>query len=72
MKELSPCPYCGGQPELVRVGDDKQYVIYRCSQCHKTPVKNGDARLTPCGARRMWNRAVSYVNATGGADHAAD
>ena len=59
MVKLKPCPFCGGQPEIARVGDDKQYVIYRCSQCHKTPLKGDDARLTPWGARRMWNRRVS-------------
>lgn len=53
---LLPCPYCGGEPRLIRCGDQKEYLVYQCSKCHKTPVKSCEARITEYGARKIWNR----------------
>lgn len=55
-RELSNCPFCGGKPELNRVGDNKQYLVYICSECHSTPVLNCQARCTESGARKIWNK----------------
>lgn len=57
--ELKLCPFCGGEPELRRVGDNKQYNVYFCSQCGQTPVRCGEATMTQRGARKMWNKRVS-------------
>ncbi len=54
--KLKPCPFCGGKPELTRAGDNKQFYVYFCSQCCKTPVKYSEARLTEWAARRSWNK----------------
>lgn len=54
--ELKPCKYCGGTAELVRVGDFKDFFAYRCSCCHKYHAKASEARRTPWGAKRVWNR----------------
>lgn len=58
MIELKPCPFCGGKPDLCKVGDRKQYYAFVCSQCGRTTVRNSDARCTVWGARRIWNRRV--------------
>lgn len=56
MSELKPCKYCGGKPELVNVGDWKQYYAYRCSNCHQYHAKHSEAALTKWGAKRVWNK----------------
>ncbi len=56
--KLKPCPFCGGTPKLRRGGDSKQYFMYFCSQCYKTPVKYSEARLSERAAKRTWNRRV--------------
>ena len=53
---LLPCKYCGGSPKLIKCGDWKQYVVYICSSCYKTPVHSDEARLTKYGARKIWNK----------------
>lgn len=58
-KELKPCPFCGGVPELRETGDLKQFYVFRCSKCDKTPVRWHEARLTAWGAMRIWNRRCS-------------
>lgn len=56
--DLKPCKYCGGKAELVRVGDWKEYFAYRCSKCQKYHARHSEARLTPQGAKRVWNGRV--------------
>ena len=56
MSELKPCKYCGGGAELVRVGDNKEYLAYRCSNCGNFHARRSEARRTPSGARNVWNR----------------
>ena len=58
-KELKPCPFCGGKPIIKLVGDNRDYFVYSCGKCHKTPVHQDEARLTRWGARRIWNRRVN-------------
>lgn len=65
-EELEPCPYCGGEPTLRRCGDQKEYLVYQCSACHKTPVMYCEARVTENGARKIWNlRAKQEGNSDG-------
>lgn len=54
--KLKPCKYCGGRAELVRVGDYKEYFAYRCAHCHQFHARHSEARRTPWGAKRIWNR----------------
>lgn len=56
--EPKPCPVCGGEPRLVRCGDKKEYLVYQCSKCHKTPVRYDEAMCTERGARKIWNYRV--------------
>lgn len=36
MSELKKCPFCGGDAEVVSLGDPKHgaYIVCRCSTCH--------------------------------------
>ena len=61
MTELRKCFECHVTPELRRVGDWKQYLVYVCPQCNDTPVRSGEARLTERGARKIWNKRVDEV-----------
>ena len=47
---------CSVEPRLFRVGDDKQYFVYMCPKCFRTPVENHEARVTEAGARNVWNK----------------
>lgn len=53
--KLRPCK-CGGTPRLGRVGDQKVFFVYQCSECYYVPVKYYEARRTEFGARLLWNR----------------
>lgn len=61
MIELHECPYCGGYPKPIRVGDHREYVVYICGDCYKTPVSDCEASLTGTGAAKVWNRSVEKV-----------
>ena len=56
--ELKPCPFCGEKPIIKQVGDRKQYMVFFCEVCGKTPVHSSEARYTVRGAIRIWNRRV--------------
>ena len=64
MLKLKSCPYCGGKPKLIRCGDHKEFVVYICSKCYKTPVCSCEARLTERGARKIWNKKVDTSKPT--------
>ncbi len=61
MSELKPCKYCGGEPELVRVGDNKEYLAYRCSKCGNFHARRSEARRTPFAAKRVWNKRAKEM-----------
>ena len=31
--ELKPCPFCGGEAKIERVGDFRKSTIYACTEC---------------------------------------
>ena len=31
---LKPCPFCGGEAEIQRMGDVRQSMIIGCTNCH--------------------------------------
>ena len=33
MSNLKPCPFCGGDAEIERLGDRRQSTVYSCTQC---------------------------------------
>ena len=51
---LSKC--CAAPAKLIKVGDQKEYFVYVCAKCFKTPVHNDEASLTEYGAMLVWNR----------------
>lgn len=52
---LKHCPLCGGHPQPIRVGDRKQYVVYRCEDC---TLPCYEASITGYGAMKVWNLHV--------------
>ena len=55
MAKLKPCKYCGGKPELKRVGDFREWYTYRCNKCGcGLPVLH--VTSTKWGAKRIWNK----------------
>ena len=55
MNKLKPCPFCGGQPELVHLCmglQDEWYVV-----CHECEIRTL-AFFTPTKAASRWNRRV--------------
>lgn len=55
MRKLFDCPYCGGCPIPKRVGDNKQYIVYVCEDCGRTPVNIYEARSTIAQAANVWD-----------------
>lgn len=55
-KQVDLCRKCGSPPEIVHVGDNKQYRICKCSKCGWIPIKPNEACLTLRGAIRAWNK----------------
>lgn len=55
-KELKSCPFCGGNPKLIAVGDNKDYYVYSCTICGYKAASFNEAKLTKRGARKIWNR----------------
>ncbi len=39
--ELLPCPFCGGRPEIERIGTARQSMIIACTNCGAR-VESGD------------------------------
>jgi hypothetical protein len=59
MYELLFCRCHDIPPALYKVGDQKEYLVYMCPKCFRTPVRYNEARLTEMGARMIWNKRVS-------------
>lgn len=56
MNAVKICRRCGGKPELIRVGDMKEFYVYRCKSCLSIPAKSYEGKITERAARRIWNR----------------
>lgn len=52
---LRRCSFCHGKAEIQRVGDAKQYLLYKCSSCYQTPVRYHEAKTSEIEARKVWN-----------------
>lgn len=61
MSELKLCPFCEGKAELKMVGDNKEFYMYFCSKCNRTPVYFNEARLLEKKAKEVWNRSVDIA-----------
>lgn len=54
--KLAKCPFCGEMPIIAHVGDNKQYIIYKCPNCRLSPLISGDARMYEWSAKMTWNQ----------------
>ena len=52
---IENCTFCGGAPRLIRCGNQKEYLVYQCSECFESPVPLDEASLCEFSARRRWN-----------------
>jgi predicted RNA-binding Zn-ribbon protein involved in translation (DUF1610 family) len=41
-QELLPCPFCGGEAEITRYGDNRKSTIVECTECG-CRLENGEA-----------------------------
>ena len=53
---IENCAFCGGAPRLIKCGNQKEYLVYQCSECYESPVQLDEASLCEFSARRLWNR----------------
>ena len=58
MTELLRCPYCGGFSMPKYIGDNKEYVVYVCANCGRTPVHTGAASPKTTGDAHVSYQAV--------------
>lgn len=56
---LYNCVFCGGEPRLVRCGNQKEYLVYQCSKCYMSPVRLDEASLCEFSAKRLWNKRTA-------------
>ena len=63
-KILKDCVFCGGRPVLTSCGDQKEFLVYRCSRCYESPVMLHEARLCESGARKIWNERTEAAQYT--------
>ena len=54
-RAIKPCPYCGGEAKVRRVGRWKQRFSVFCSRCYKSTIPGSAWKLTKRGAIREWN-----------------
>lgn len=62
--ELLPCPFCGSQPEIKRIGNDftpKRKITIKCKKCRiertDSAIRNGMDWLENV-AIKQWNERV--------------
>ena len=53
---IENCVFCGGAPRLIKCGNQKEYLVYQCSECYESPVHLDEASLCEFSARSLWNR----------------
>jgi Lar family restriction alleviation protein len=64
MSELRECPFCGGKPEIERVGNARQSMIVACTNCGAR-VESGDVAGLTAPANYRWNARADLEEETG-------
>jgi Lar family restriction alleviation protein len=60
MSDLLPCPFCGGEAEIERVGTPRQSTIYACTECG-CRLETGEE----WGHGTQWNTRAPSVGGVG-------
>ncbi len=59
MQKLKSCPFCNGEPELIRLGNSKQSCIIECTDCGcKLETNESES-----SSGNTWNRRTEYKEA---------
>lgn len=61
MKELKPCPFCGGEAKVYSVNLFKHEIYVKCETCKSRTLtyKGGDFGDTAYLAIQAWNRRAN-------------
>ena len=57
-KDLKPCPFCGGEAEIGRIGSRHSSMIYRCTECGCMLETSEDA-VSLMNGHLLWNYRVN-------------
>ena len=59
MQDLKPCPFCGGEAEIERIGTPRQSMIIACTDCGAR-VESGDV-LSIKPEYWRWNKRANNL-----------
>ena len=55
VRAIKPCPYCGGETKVRRVGRWRLRFSVFCSRCDKSTIPGSAWKLTKLGAIKEWD-----------------
>lgn len=59
--KIKLCPVCKNNPEIIRVGDNKQFFTVKCVNCGKIVANCWEAGRTEKEAAEIWNKGIKNV-----------
>ena len=60
VRAIKPCPYCGGETKVRRVGRWRLRFSVFCSRCDKSTIPGSAWKLTKLGAIKEWDSRLTY------------
>ena len=58
---IRSCPFCGGQTKVIKCGNQKEYFVGICSDCHETPVDFCEAAVAQDKAIEIYNTRAEFA-----------
>jgi transcription elongation factor Elf1 len=56
------CPFCGGTAKLTKCGDQKEFWVVLCTECHETPVDWDEAKVNSVKAIEIYNERADFAS----------